>query len=218
MDIAEAVPAFLKLTRPVSDVLPAIAHGMSIYSFYADQFLRGYRSELRGRILQIGPTEFSDKVLQESANVMVDRMSLEEFQNVITQNSSTEPAHQIGTYDCILSTITLSHMFELKRAIALLHRMLKPGGTLLLAEAGIQRVENSELKSNQHYWNFTSLALQCLLGEVFPNDGITIKPYGNVMTAIAALHGLSSGRFKPQDLNFFDRDYEVLIGVCAVKP
>ena len=45
-----------------------------------------------------------------------------------------------------------------------------------------------------------------------------MKAYGNVLAAIAFLHGLAVEDVRREDLDYFDQDYEVSIALRAVKP
>ena len=46
----------------------------------------------------------------------------------------------------------------------------------------------------------------------------TIKTYGNVLSAITFLHGLSKEELHQEELDYVDQDYEVLVTVRAEKP
>jgi hypothetical protein len=67
------------------------------------------------------------------------------------------------------------------------------------------------------YWRFTRHSAQMAFSEVFGVANISIETYGNVLTAVAMLHGLVSAEFEPAELEHHDPDYEVTIGVRAVK-
>ncbi len=68
------------------------------------------------------------------------------------------------------------------------------------------------------YWHFTSQSMHELFQETFPGANIQIETYGNVLAAITYLHGLVTEDLRQEELNYLDRDYEVLITVRAVKP
>ena len=68
------------------------------------------------------------------------------------------------------------------------------------------------------YWHFTSQSMHELFQETFPGANIQIETHGNVLAAIAYLHGLATEDLRQEELDYFDRDYEVLITVRAVKP
>ena len=67
------------------------------------------------------------------------------------------------------------------------------------------------------YWHFTTQSLERLFQETFPLDHFRIETYGNVLTAIAFLHGLAAEELQPEELEYVDRDYEVLISIRALK-
>jgi hypothetical protein len=67
------------------------------------------------------------------------------------------------------------------------------------------------------YWRFTTQSSRRLFGEVFQSSQVIVEPYGNVLTAIAYLHGLAAEDLKRHELDYSDPDYEVLIAVRAVK-
>jgi hypothetical protein len=67
------------------------------------------------------------------------------------------------------------------------------------------------------YWRFTGQSMRRLFAEAFPDGDTRIQVYGNVLAAVASLHGLATEELTPQELDHGDPDYEVLIGVRTVK-
>ena len=49
-------------------------------------------------------------------------------------------------------------------------------------------------------------------------ENISVRSYGNVLTAIAFLHGLATQELRNKELDYFNPNYEVLVAVRAVKP
>ncbi len=47
---------------------------------------------------------------------------------------------------------------------------------------------------------------------------IRILTYGNVLAAIGSLHGLAAVELSPQELEYRDLDYELIVAVRAQKP
>jgi hypothetical protein len=62
------------------------------------------------------------------------------------------------------------------------------------------------------------LSVRRLFEEVFPSANIKVEAYGNVLTAIAFLHGLAVEELHQEELDHCDPDYEVSIAVRAMKP
>jgi hypothetical protein len=67
------------------------------------------------------------------------------------------------------------------------------------------------------YWRFTSLSARRLLEELSPGDKVTVEPYGNVLTATAFLYGIAAEELRRRELDPHDVDYELMIGLRAVK-
>jgi SAM-dependent methyltransferase len=128
-------------------------------------------------------------------------------------------AGEISTniYDCIILTQTLQFIFDVRAALRTLHRILKPGGVLLATFPGLSPISRYDMEQWGHFWAFTSLSAQRLFEEVFPPDYVQIKPYGNVLAATAFLYGIAAQELRRGELEYFDRDYETLIGVRATK-
>jgi len=68
------------------------------------------------------------------------------------------------------------------------------------------------------YWRFTSLSTRLLFREVFPEENLQIKAYGNTMAATAFINGLVVQDLSRRNLDYYDPHYEVVIAVRAVKP
>ena len=67
------------------------------------------------------------------------------------------------------------------------------------------------------FWRFTTASARRMFSENFPPQQITIRAYGNVLTAVAFLHGIAAQELSREELLHNDPDYELLIAVRAVK-
>ena len=122
------------------------------------------------------------------------------------------------TFDCVIFTQTLQFIYDVRAALRTLYRILKPGGVLLATGNGISQIARWDMDHWGEYWRFTSLSAHKLFTEVFPVSHIIVQAHGNVLTAMAFLHGLVSEELRQDELDYFDPDYEVLITIRAVKP
>jgi hypothetical protein len=68
------------------------------------------------------------------------------------------------------------------------------------------------------YWRFTTLSARRVFEEQFPPESTAVEADGNVLAAMAFLQGLVSRELRQEELDFRDRDYELLITLRAVKP
>jgi hypothetical protein len=109
-------------------------------------------------------------------------------------------------------------IFDIHNAIHTLHRVLKPGGVLLMTLAGVShQISRQDMERWGDYWRFTSLSARRLCECVFPPANVTVQAHGNVLAAIAFLHGLAREELRQEELDTKDPDYEVLITARAVK-
>ena len=112
---------------------------------------------------------------------------------------------------------TLLVIYDIKAAIRTIHRILKPGGTALITVPGISQVCRPDIDAWGDYWRFTNLSARRLFEEVFEPANVTVDTYGNVLTASSFLYGLSLEDMSKRELDLHDPDFQVTIGIKAVK-
>ncbi|MDI1296697.1 MAG: methyltransferase domain-containing protein [bacterium] len=117
-------------------------------------------------------------------------------------------------YDCVILTQTLHLIFDMKAALETIHRILKPGGVLLCTVPGITQVSDTDW-NDTWYWALTNNAARRLTQLAFAPENIEVRNFGNVLTAVAFLHGLSDHELKPAELDVVDPEYQVTITIVA---
>ena len=123
-----------------------------------------------------------------------------------------------NSFDCIIFTQSLQMIYDLKAALHTLHRILKPGGVLLLTSAGISKIARQLGEDDWgEYWHLTSQSAKALFDETFPGAEVQVDSYGNVLSAISFLHGLAAEEIDKKKLDYKDSKYEVLVVVRAIK-
>jgi hypothetical protein len=68
------------------------------------------------------------------------------------------------------------------------------------------------------YWRFTDASARRLFCDVFGPENVTVTTYGNVLAACAFLHGVVVQELQDEELDHHDADYQVTIGIRAVRP
>jgi len=204
--------------KPVSSVW-GYDRGLPIDRYYIEQFLSVHAEDIHQHVLEFTDDSYTKK-FGGARVTKSDVMNVIEGMPKTTIVADLTCADQIPSdhFDCIICTQTLQMIYDVRLALKHLHRVLKPQGVLLVTWTVITKICRREnIDPWGEYWHATSQAVRRLFQEFFP-DSFTINTYGNVLSAITFLHGLSKEELRQEELDYFDRDFEVLVTVRAVKP
>ena len=190
---------------------------MPVDRFYIETFLNENNCYIKGNLLEIADDFYSKKFGTE----------VEAF-NILHFDSNSKKATIIGDLaspenlpsnftDCFICTQTLNFIYDIKTAVYGIKQLLKEGGTALITLAGLSQISRYDMDRWGDYWRFTSLSAEKLFSEVFWKENISIKTYGNVLSSIALLEGLSVDELTKDELEFVDPDYQMIIAVVAQK-
>jgi SAM-dependent methyltransferase len=187
--------------------------------YYIERFLAQHAADIQGHVLEIADNTYT----QRFGGARVRRSDVlhaapDNPDATIVGDLTCADHVAAQSFDCIILTQTLQYIYDLRAAIHTLYRLLKPGGVVLATCPGISQMSRYDCEHWGEYWRFTTLSVHTLFTEVFPEDGVRVQGYGNVLVAIAFLHGLLVPELRQEELDYHDPDYEVLITIRAVKP
>lgn len=201
-----------------------INRGTPIDRYYIDDFLRRHSGvseytpgAIHGHVLEIGEDTYTRRFGLGVDRVDVLDASPENPRGTIVADLADGSNLPSDTYDCVVCLQTLLVIYDVKAAIRTIHRILKPGGTALVTVPGISQICRPDIDSWGDYWRFTTLSARRLFEEVFDSANVTVDCYGNVLTASAFLYGLVTEDMSRRELDLHDPDYQVTIGIKAVK-
>ncbi|KAF1075765.1 hypothetical protein MKMG_01652 [Methanogenium sp. MK-MG] len=203
--------------RPISTLF-GYDRGQPIDRYYIENFLLHYKKDIHGRVLEIGDNTYTQKFGE-------NRVEQSDILHAVKGNPSATFVADLAqadiipsnTFDCIILTQTLQFVFDLPAAMGHLHRILKPGGVLLATVPGISQISRYDMDRWGDFWRFTTQSIRHLFENEFSAENTDVKAYGNVLVAIAFLHGLATEELKHEDFEYQDPDYQVLITVRAIK-
>ncbi len=208
----------LRRVSPISPVF-AFDRGQLVDRYYVRQFLQACREDVRGRVLEM----MDDNYTREFGDTRVTRSDVLHSvagnpRATIVADLTVDNPIPDDTFDCIICTQTLQFIYDFRAALRQLHRILTPGGVLLLTAHGTSRIGRREGDDAWgEYWRFTAQSMPRVMAEAFPPAGTTIEVYGNVLAAVANLHCLAAEDLTRAELDYRDPNYEVLLAVRAMK-
>lgn len=206
----------LRRTTPISRHF-GYDRGNPVDRHYVEDFLVRHADDIRGRVLEVGDNEYTMRFGAE-------RVELSEVLHVdpavpnVTYCTDLTEGEGIpdGIFDCIVLTQTLHLVYEFQKAVATLHRILKPGGVLLLTVPGVSSIDSGEW-GDIWFWSFTQASLRRLMAEQFGPGAVETMVYGNVLTATAFLYGLAETELRPHEFHVCDPQYPVIVTARVTK-
>ena len=207
----------LRRLEPVSRSFGA-DRGLSLDRYYIEGFLDQHAADIQGRVLEVGDSTYTQRYGQDRV-VQSDVLHVVEGnpRATIVADLADAPHIASDTFDCIVLTQTLHLIYEARAAIITLHRILKPGGVLLLTVPGLTPVPTRTVWGYTWYWAFTALSVERLFGEVFGPGQVAVGTTGNVLAATAFLQGLAAEELAQDELDATDPDYPVILTLRATK-
>lgn len=191
--------------------------GKPIDRYYIEYFLEKHRELIHGKVMEISDNVYTQKYgggnVGESIVLHVDGWG----KNTVKGNLETGEGIHEEWIDTLIFTQTLMFIYNTRKTIQNIYRMMKPGGIVLATVAGISQISRYEADNWGDFYSFHEDAVKRIFGEIFGAENIQVECFGNVKTAISLLYGLCCEDLTDEDFNYQDRDYQVIIGIVAHK-
>jgi len=207
----------LRRLKPISNHW-GFDRGTPIDRFYIDQFMSAHAQAVRGRVLEVGTADMTRRYGGDHVT----------RSDVLHATVSSPPITIVGdlakgdgipsaAFDCAIVTQTMQFIYDVHGVVQTLHRMLAPGGVVLVTVPGITGISRYDMDHWGQYWCFTIRSAQQLFEEAFAPGSIRVMEYGNVLAATAFLHGVAAEELDAAELLQLDPDCPTLIAVRAQK-
>ena len=118
-----------------------LGRGKPVDRHYIEDFLRRHSADIRGAVLEVG----GDAYTREFGG---DRVTSSDILHADASNpratliADLADADEIASdsFDCFICTQTLTYVYDVAGAVATIHRILRPGGVLLVTVPGISQM------------------------------------------------------------------------------
>lgn len=204
----------LRRTTPLSDQW-GYDRGTPIDRYYIDRFLETYRQDIKGRVLEVKDSTYTNRFGWDVTQKDVLDIDSTNPRATVIADLAAAKSVPADTFDCFILTQTLQFVTDLRASLAHIHRILRPGGVLLCTVPGISRVERAYAPTD--YWRFTPASCSLLFNREFGVEQVSVRGYGNVLASVAFLTGLASEELSQRELEVHDEYFPVMIATRAVK-
>lgn len=192
--------------------------GTPVDRYYIDAFLARNAGSIRGSVLEIGDRAYTERFggRNVTASAVLSAVPTNDPDTIVADLSD---AHAIpdDTYDCVILTQTLHYVFDMRAAVAELHRILRPNGVALITVPGISQISTWDMERWGDRWRLTDLALRELLQTCFAAGDIDVDTFGNAASAVAFLEGIPAESLSARVLDRTNAEYQVLVTAVARK-
>jgi SAM-dependent methyltransferase len=187
-----------------------MGRGVPIARTYINRYMSAIADRVHGKVLEFGVPTYA-----AAFDCALETISIDASEQPTVLMDICDPAvvrFKGGAYDFIICTSVLHLVSDPRLAVANLHELLKPGGTLVVAEKMISIVD--PWLSAIDKWRFTPTGLRALLSGF---ADVTVEAFGNLYTMCAYLSGMAAHEVAPEMLDFHDPSYPIISIASATK-
>ncbi|MCY7314259.1 MAG: class I SAM-dependent methyltransferase [Rubrivivax sp.] len=192
--------------------------GRPIDRDYIESFLARHAADVQGRVLKVAASDYTHRFggnrVHAAPLLHVDPAHPGA---TWTADLADDAALPTSHFDAFICTQTLRYIFDLPRAVATVHRILEPGGVLLLTVPGISQINPYDRARWGEHWRFTPQSVQRLLGGTFGEGAAEVLAHFNVLADIGFLHELACEDLDVAELDHTDDRYPMLITARVQK-
>ncbi len=138
--------------------------GTPVDRWYIDRFLEQHREDIHGRVLEVKDSGYSERFGHDIVEHGVIDIDAGNARADYVADLTTCAGIPSDRFDCIILTQTLQYVYDLRAAIDSIHRILRPGGVVLVTVPVTSRIVSPPVTD---YWRLTPLAAERLFVERF---------------------------------------------------
>ncbi|HEY8966645.1 MAG TPA: methyltransferase domain-containing protein [Candidatus Methylacidiphilales bacterium] len=195
----------------------AWSRGTPVHRWYLDRYVEEHRDDIAGHVLEFSEDRYAS--LHGGARVAkLDILDLEATNKAATLVADLTKPNAIPseTFDCVICTHVLHVVGDYPAMLAEFHRILKPGGVLLIAVPLVSMVAPRSMGWSE-FWRFTPAGLGLALAKSFGEANVSARGYGNSLSSAAEIRGLAAEDLTDRELSVDDPRFPVEVCARAIK-
>ncbi len=189
--------------------------GTPIDRYFIEQFLAAESGSIKGRVLEVKDSVYTRRFGRAVTAAEVLDVDPTNQNATVIADIADAPQIATGRYDCVVLTQVLHLVFDLSAAIAEVHRILKPGGTLLATVPTVCRTSRELADSD--YWRLTPVGAGRMFGDAFGIDHVTVRGHGNAVLSAAYLMGVAIEEVPQRLRRRRDELFPLVVTIRATK-
>jgi SAM-dependent methyltransferase len=215
-NVKDVIWGNLRNIKPISEKF-GLDRGTPVDRYYIEKFLYDNRNLINGKILEVAEDTYSKKYGDNIESIDILHFDKSNKKATIIGDLTKAETLPGNKFDCFICTQTLNFIYDFNSAIQGIKKVLKPQGHSLITLAGLCQISRYDSDRWGDYWRFTTDSASKIFKETFGEKNITVKSFGNVLSAVTLLEGISFEELTTNELDHNDENYQVIITVLAKK-
>lgn len=206
----------LRRTQPVSTYY-GCDRGSPVDRVYIERFLEEHAGDVGGGVLEVRDARYTERFggAQVTGSDILDIDPANEHATIVTDLGAPGALPQ-ARFDCAIITQTLQYVSRPLTAVENLRSTLGPGGVAFITVPCASRIDPELEKADR--WRFTPLGLETVLRQAGEWAELEVRGYGNVLTGVAFLMGISAEELREGELSDYDPHFPLVACARARKP
>lgn len=206
------------LRRSLLPLSPAfgLERGNPIDRYYIEKFLSENPKYIKGVCLEVEDNVYTKQFGKKIAESHIIDINKQNNKADIYADLRNMPEIKNNSFNCIILTQVLQFINDYSAAIKECHRILKPGGALLVSLPSISRIDK-RAGVKDDFWRFTTASATYIFEKYFLKENIEIKSWGSVLSGLGFWIGMAKEEFSKKELDHYDPSFPVLISIRATK-
>lgn len=205
----------LKRTRPFSAKW-GTDRGTAVDRVYLNRFFERHAENMQGVVLEVQGPIFSGLYGANITKTEIVDIEPRNMLATIIVDLNDIDALPTDTFDCAVIPQTIQYLTDPLTGLRNFYASLRSGGVLLVTVPFIQKIDHEAPDADRV--RFSPLGFRDLLEASCEGADIEVEGFGNVLTSVAFLMGISAEEMQPQDFDVYDPAYPMLVGARVRRP